>query len=946
MNTQGQKFKLTIIAFSVAFAFGLAACGGGGGHHGGIVDGGGSGGVVDDGDAVNTIELRQTTPLMQDWRFVQDDALTDADALMNDGNSWDNVTLPHSWNETDAATIAQTSPTTKDYKRGKGWYRLEFDGSNADPRMTQWLQFDGASIVADVWLNGEKLGQHKGAFTAFRFDVTGKLLDRNVLLVKTDNSSAAANNSLTAIAPLSGDFNMSGGLYRGVSLVATSDKAHFALNEAVASRDVAGNDITRLVAGSGVYARTTLLSGSAATVNVLAKLSNDSTADGRYTVQASLLEADGKTLKKTISQSVNLTAGAQDQASVDLLIDQPHLWQGLADPYLYKLVVELKDESGFTIDKVVQDFGIRQMVFDPNKGFILNGKSTPLRGVNMHQDFLGKSWAIGAAETDASFAMIKEIGANTLRLAHYPHASYTYEQADKLGLVVMAEAPFVNGSSTFSNCRADPETTGFADNVRLQLQELIRQQYNHASIGLWSIGNETTTYGSYCGQTAASNNVVALLRTMQTLAKAEDPGRATTLADQITRSGDDVAPDLIPVTGITDTYSVNRYFQWYYGTSETQFAEHLDALHAQNPTQALGIGEYGAGAALTHHTDNVYGGRVCKRDATGAARICYQPEEYAGYVHEKDYAAIASKEYLYGTYIWNMFDFGSGIRHEGDIGATNTKGLVTFDRQTRKDPFFFYKANWSQEPVTYIAGRRYTQRAYPIADIKLYSNADQVTLSINSSTIGTKAAADCPLKVCEFKNVALAAGTNSISAVGSHAGKTVTDAVSWNLSADNASNIYIAAGQLTTGFKSTDTLLGSHTYGSDNFFSGGEIPSSFVNSVIANIGSSTVPETGRVWDAYREGSSFSYQIPLANGNYQVTLGFLEPTASAAGARVFNVDANGQNQIASLDVFGATGAKNAAMVQSFSVTVTNGALRLDFTGATGKAIVSNIAVVKQ
>ena len=590
------------IAVSVALSLGLAACGG-------DED-------VTNAAVVSTVESRTVAPLLQNWKFIQDDVLTDADALANDGSSWSNVTLPHSWNATDAAQTAQTSPTSKEYKRGKGWYRLEFNGTATGS--TQWLQFDGASIVADVWLNGKKLGQHKGAFTAFRFDVTGKLESgKNVLLVKTDNSAPATDTSLTAIAPLFGDFNMAGGLYRGVSLVSTPDKAHFALNEAVASKDMSGKEIIQFVAGRGVYARTTAITNGTATVNVVAKLKNHSMVDGSYIVQASLLEADGKTLKKSFQKKdIYVKAGADGQASVDLTIDQAHLWQGLADPYLYKLVVELKNSAGATIDKVVQDFGVRQMSFDPNKGFFLNGKSTPLHGVNMHQDYLGKAWAIGTADTDESLALIKEIGANTIRLAHYPHADYTLQQLDKLGLVAMAEVPFVNASSliTASGCMADPETTGFAANARLQLQELIRQQYNHASIGLWSVGNEVSTYGDYCRQSTANNNVVALLKSLHVLAKAEDPSRNTTVAAQITRKGDTVLPDNTSVTGITDTFSVNRYFQWYYGTSEAQVAEHLDDLHKQNPTQAIGVSEYGAGAALTHHTDNV--SRIQKVSAT------------------------------------------------------------------------------------------------------------------------------------------------------------------------------------------------------------------------------------------------------------------------------------------------------------------------------------------
>ena len=261
---------------------------------------------------------------------------------------------------------------------------------------------------------------------------------------------------------------------------------------------------------------TTSLRGVDANVNVLAKLTNDSKADGSFTVQATLIEADGTTIKQTRSSSaVTIKAGAAASVAQDLAVSRAHLWNGLADPYLYRLVVELKDSKGVSIDKVVQNFGIRQMIFDPNKGFSLNGKSLPLHGVNLHQDMHGKAWAITPADTDLSFSFIKEIGANTVRLAHYPHADYTYEQTDKLGLVVWAENPLVSSTTVVSG--VDPETTGFAANARQQLTELIRQRYNHASIGIWSIANEVT------GGNDASNTVQALLKSLNADGQGRGP---------------------------------------------------------------------------------------------------------------------------------------------------------------------------------------------------------------------------------------------------------------------------------------------------------------------------------------------------------------------------------------------------------------------------------------
>ena len=881
-------------------------------------------------DPITQASLRTSTAMMTGWRFVLDDAITDEDALANDGAGWEQVSLPHTWNAKDAATTEQSTPSTPNYKRGKGWYRLEF--VNTGVGATKWLQFDAASISADVWLNGKKLGQHRGAFTAFRFDVTDFVKPgKNVLLVKTDNSAARNDGDLNAIAPLSGDFNMSGGLYRGVSLISTRQAAHIALDD---------------FGSTGVFARTTTLSPNHATVNVLAKVKNGLAAEDTFTVTASLVDADGKTVKKSASKTVALGANESAAVAQDLSVDAPRLWEGLADPYLYKLVVELKNRQGVAIDRVVQNFGIRQMRFDPDNGFFLNGRSVPLRGVNMHQDLLGKAWAVSNEDIDRSFELIKEVGANTLRLAHYPHSDYTVQQADKLGIVVMAELPLVNSTSVRSG--VDPETTGFADNARAQLTELIRQKFNNASVGIWSIANEVQ------GGTTANNNVLALLRSLHQLAKDEDPDRITSLAHQVTRSGDIVLPDTLKQTGITDSYGINRYFQWYYGTSETQLGENLDTLHAENPTQPIGVNEYGAGNAITHHTDNVYGGRVCSRDTSGSRRICYQPEGYANYVHEKAYAQFVTRPYIMGTWIWNMFDFGSGNRHEGDIGQTNTKGIVTFGRDVNKDVFYFYKANWTQTPITYIAGRRYTERAYAVADINVYSNAASVSLKVNGVVVQNKLVADCPLKVCEFKNVALLPGSNAIAAQGAHGATSLTDTVNWNLAPERVSNVYIAAGQLTTGFVSNDPLLGNHTFGSDNFFVGGQLPAIVGFSTVGlsnyvpvgGIGETAIPETGRVWDMWRLGAAFGYQIPVPNGTYKVTLGFLEPTVNAAGARVFDVSANGVKQIDRLDVFQAAGARNTAIARTFSTNVTNGILSLDFKGVTGDAIVSNISVVKQ
>ena len=668
--------------------------------------------------ATESGEVRAEQPLAIGWRFVQDDALTDDAALTSTGQAWQPVTLPHTWNADDAASTNATAP----YKRGRGWYRLAFDAPQRGRR--HWLEFEAASIVADVWLNGKKLGQHRGAFTAFRFDATDVLTPTgNVLVVKTDSSAPKTEADLTAIAPLSGDFNMSGGLYRLVKLVSTKTDVHVALDD---------------LGGPGVYARTSAID-TPATVKVRVKIANDGQVAGTYAVRASLVDAAGRTAGEGRT-TVTLAAKGRGEATQDLSIAAPHLWQGVRDPYLYTLRVDVLDSRGAVVDRVSQGFGIRQMAFDPDRGFSLNGQWLPLHGVAMHQDYLGRGWAIADEDTDASLALVTEIGANAIRLAHYPHAQHTVHRADELGLVVWAEVPFVNGVRL--SCANEQATSEFSENVEQQLRELIHQQFNHPSIGMWSIGNENTMTQGRCD---GEDNVTPVLRHLQDVAKSEDPGRVTTLAD-LSLGGQ--GEGKIRVSGITDIWALNRYDMWYYGDLDS-LARDVDDVHAKYPNQPVGISEYGAGAALSDHTDNPLGGPPTPFG--DADKRAYQPEEYAAFVHEHNYAVLASRPFVWGTYVWAMFDFGSGIRYEGDLRGVNTKGLATFDRQTRKDPFYFYKANWSTEPVTYIVGRRYTDRAYSTTDVKVYSNADAVQLEVNGAPVAALTAAQCPFKTCVFQ---------------------------------------------------------------------------------------------------------------------------------------------------------------------------------------------------
>jgi beta-galactosidase len=854
---------------------------------------------------------RTVRSLESGWRFVQDDGMTEEAALGSTAESWQPISLPHTWNARDAASTDARVP----YKRGRGWYRFVFDAPTSGAR--HWLQFDVASIVADVWLNGKKLGQHKGAFTAFRFDVTDGLQSKgNVLLVKTDNSAPKAESDPTAIAPLSGDFNMSGGLYRMVHLLSTASAVHVALDD---------------LGGPGVYASTAKIAAPA-TLNVRVKLANDGDEAGTYAVRAALADATGRPAGEA-STTVALAAKATGEAIQDVSVPTPHLWQGVRDPYLYTLQVEVLD-GGTVVDRVSQKVGLRQLAFDPDRGFSLNGQPTPLHGVAMHQDYVGKGWAIADRDTDESLALVKEIGANTLRLAHYPHAQHTLQRADEMGLVVWAEVPFVTGVRL--TCSEEQATNDFSANVEQQLRELVRQQFNHPSIGMWSIGNENTMTQGFCN---GPDTVTPVLRRLQQVAKAEDPGRVTTLAD-LSLGGR--GEGRIKVSGITDTWGLNRYYMWYYGDIDGLVRD-LDGLHATYPALPVGISEYGGGAALSDHTDNPIGGPPTPYGSpSGRAR---QPEEYAAYVHERNYEVFASRPWVWGTYVWAMFDFGSGIRNEGDLRGVNTKGLVTFDRQTRKDPFYFYKANWNAEPTTHIVGRRYRDRAYATTDVKVYSNAESVQLVVNGAPVGTKSAAQCPLRTCVFERVVLQQGTNVVAARGTRAGAQSSDEVVWTLA--NAAYINIAAGQLATGFVSAT----GKRYGSDNFFTGGvgrkvNVQTRGPAGDTTPISGLTAPADSELYSTYRVGR-FRYDLPLPNGTYDVVLGFVEPTkATTAGERVFDVEVNGTKAISGLDVLKEAGAYRKVVTRTVPVTVSRGVLEVVFTPTVGEALVSTLTITRQ
>lgn len=648
------------------------------------------------------------------WKFKQGNVSGAEQVGFND-SSWSTINLPHTWNNLDGQDGGYN------YYRGAGWYRLHYSVPSTYAGRRFFLQFNGANLVTDAWVNSAYLGQHRGGYAAFRFDATA------AIRVGADNMIAVkVNNAYNAdIPPLSADFTFFGGLYRSVRLV-TTDPLHLRMSD---------------YGSSGVYLRQSNVSAGAATIQVRSKVSNDYTTAKNVTVNTVIVDA-ANTVVATLMTNRALAANTGDEIVQTTTLSNPHLWDGRRDPYLYRVYVEIKDGSTVA-DLIAQPLGIRSFAIDANQGFFLNGHYLDLRGVGRYQDRLNKGWAISTADHDEDMHLIQEIGATAIRLAHYQQDSYFYDLADRNGMILWTEIPLVNSITN---------STAFTDNARQQLTELIRQNYNHPSIVFWGIANEVDW-------TDAANDPNPLLAQLADLIDAEDPDRISTIADA-------TYPDTDPSTNHTETVGYNRYFGWY-NDSYDDLDGWIDYLHRTNPTRKLALSEYGAGASIYQHAAN-----PSRPDPSGA----FHPEEYQNLLHEAHWKTLQARPFVWGTFVWSMFDFASDWRDEGDTAGRNDKGLVTYDRKTRKDAFYWYKANWSSQPVVYITSRRYTERTTATVDVKIYANTDSVELTVNGSSRGSKTSAD---HIFRWTGVPLNTGANTITARGSTGGATYSDSVTW-----------------------------------------------------------------------------------------------------------------------------------------------------------------------
>ena len=649
------------------------------------------------------------------WRFLKQ-GFPGAQAVDLDDTAWDKVDLPHTYNGLDGQTGAP-------YYRGPAWYRRELflpREAADDPNKQFCLYFEGAGITTKVYCNGRAAGGHIGLFAGFCVDITPFVnrTGRNIVAVRVDN---AYNNH---IAPLNGDFNLDGGLYRHVRLLALDALAISPLDDG----------------GPGVYIKQVRVTPEKAHLEITAMLRNAASDEKHATLRYTILDhAEKEVLRASASQKA---PGGETTACVQtMVLEHPHLWNGREDPYLYKVKVEVFN-AGRCTDVLTQPLGVRFFHIDPDRGFFLNGKSYPLRGVCTHEDRPNVGRAVSDADYREDLQIIHEIGATCVRMAHYQHAQPSYDAADKLGLVVWAEDGLVNGVA---------HNEEFDNNQLQQVRELIKQNFNHPSICFWSMFNEL-------GNNGQENLGVHLVEKINAEARRLDPTRPTTAAD-------DQGPEN-PVGYITDIIAFNRYPGWY-GGRMTEFAEILDGIRsvveAKAPHRCIGMSEYGAGASIFQHETHV------TQPNPGAY---WHPEEYQALLHEHAWAAIKARPWLWGTFLWVMFDFASAFRHEGDHSGKNDKGLVTRDRKTRKDAFYFYKAQWTTKPFVYITDRRFKCRPDKHAVFKVYSTCRRVELWLNGRSLGEREGVD---GVFVWPETELRPGQNRIRAVGRHAGGQVKD---------------------------------------------------------------------------------------------------------------------------------------------------------------------------
>lgn len=657
---------------------------------------------------------------LKHWKFYEGEIYSGEEGRSIDTTGWKDVTVPYTYNGKDVLTRGPR------FYQGVAWYRTKFV-INREPGKRYFVRFQGACLVTDVFFNGVFLGTHKGGYAAFIYEITpyirgGKM---NYLSVKTDNSTRMnVAPSGTWLYPLFG------GIYRPVTVFSTSDLCISPLD----------------YASSGVYIHPLTVSKKNAEVNVEALLNykpHPASADesAGALLSMSVVDSEGNTVLKE-EKKVTVKDSGTVHAFQKIDIKNPRLWDARRNPYMYTLKVSLENAEGKKVDEVDQPLGLRFFHVSRDSGFILNGRPYDLYGVCYHADLKGVGDALTNSEYRRDMKLIDELGAHGVRFGHTQQADIIYHLCDKDGLVVWTEIP--------NTPRYRATVPAYLQNCVQQLTELIKQNYNHPSICFWGLYNEI--------------NISAKdLRVLNDVAKRLDPSRLTTQADKVPVANDSDRHF------VTDVAAWNWYFGWYYGNFN-DYNTWFTNLHKKYPQLKAGLSEYGASGCVSQQEENPKRPNPLGR---------WYPEQYQRYFHEQAWKILKKRPDIWCKFIWNMFDFSWTFAVRGAKPYMNYKGLVTYDRKVKKDAFYFYKANWSDEPVLHICDSRNVNRKDPVTSVDVYTNLDKVKLYLNGKLVSEKNMNSVIHKI-SWKDVRLRPGANYVSAIGYKDGKTFTDHCRWN----------------------------------------------------------------------------------------------------------------------------------------------------------------------
>ncbi len=831
------------------------------------------------------------------WRFIRQDVANGRSTGLND-RSWQIVNLPYTWNNRDAFT------DTRGYYRGPAWYRKAIFIGNKYARKQVFLKFGAANQLADVYVNGKHVIQHKGGYTAFAVNITKwvNFGESNIIAVRVDNSF---NKD---IPPLSADFTFFGGIYRNVWMIFTNP-VHIAVTD---------------YASPGVFIHTSGVSNEEATVNVSTVLMNNSDSLKNITLETIVEDATGHTVAQK-SERVTISANETKTLSTVLpVIKNPHLWSPKY-PYLYSVKTVIK-KGHKIVDEERNPLGIRWYRFDPDKGFFLNGKHLVLRGVDYHQSYPGYGNAVPDRFHIQDFKMIKKMGANFVRLAHYPQNQAVLQAADRLGILIWQETPNVNYITV---------SKGYFENASQMLREMIHQYYNHPSIILWGFMNEIFNRRNPTQMSEADydQQVVNLAKKLNQIAHNLDPSRKTTMAMNMKK--------LYNKTGLADVTDVvgwNIYKGWYsplYNKKgENLFGNFLDEQHKINPNKPIIVSEYGAGADSRIHTNH-------------PQRFDFSIE-YQDQFHEMVLNQLQKRPYISGATAWIMFDFASEHRNNTRPWI-NEKGLVNQNRKP-KEVYYFYKARLSSHPVVHIASHDWTHRTVPFSQhdhksfvrkIKVYSNLPEVKCSLNGHSLGTKRVGKNDIAVW---SVPLKIGENQLVAEGKSKGKMYSDEVTIDLSFrgdfeqsnHNIPQLFVNAGSHFQFYPSSGVIWEQDQ--SDTHHEWGYIGGKTGHTPNNIIGTSNDP----VYQYYRIGMK-QYHFMVPKGRYQVTIYLAEPKYGIKGKRIFSVAANGIPVFTDVDLAGTYG-EDVPVKRSVILNVDNAnGINIIFKAKKGEPIVDGISI---